>query len=409
MSDQSIRCTECGAEMELTEALTSQIREGLLAEVDEKSRKQNQEMAKKEKSLKKQLKEIENQKESLDDTVEERIQAEREKLAETAKKKAEKAFKVKTESLEEELREQAEKLSKSQKMEVNLRKEQRALAEREEALDLELEKKLSKERKIIRQKALEQASEEQQLKFREKEDLIESLKGKVGDLQRRIEVGSQESQGEALEDELLETLKSHFPFDEFEEVKKGAKGADVIQRVRNDTGKICGVILWESKNTKAFSNGWIDKLKKDQQRESADIAILRTVSLPKEIRDFDTVQDVWITNCASSMSLCTALRLTLIQVSRERLVNKHKEDMKGVIFDYITGPEFGRRIKGIVSAYARMQEDLDTEKRSMARMWKKRETQIKVVIDNCAEMYGEIEGLSSNQKLLESIEPLELN
>lgn len=408
MQDETISCPNCGVEIELTEALTGKIRQGLVAEVRVEAEKKQKALEKQAASLLAKEQEIASQKKALDKTVADRLEAERRNLTKEIQANIEKEFRLKNESLEQELKEKSAKLSEAQRKEMNLLKKQRELQERQEALDLEIERKIAEERKAIRGKALEEAAEAQNLKMREKDDLINSLRGKVGDLQRKIEVGSQERQGEALEGELLETLKAHFPFDVFEEISKGVRGADVLQRVRNLVGTECGTILWESKNAKDFSKGWIEKLLKDQQEACADTAVLLSTALPKGMKGFGLHEDLWVTDYASAMSLCAALRQTLIQVSRERLVTVHQDGLKDVIFSYITGPDFSRRVKNIIGVYGQMQSDLDSEKLAMTRIWKKREKQIASVLGNATEMWGEIEGTLGNQKLLPQIDQLSL-
>ena len=180
--------------------------------------------------------------------------------------------------------------------------------------------KLDEERKKIAEEASRKAAEENLLKMREKDDQLAAMKKQIDELKRKAEVGSQEAQGEALEQELQECLERTFPIDKFEEIKKGAKGADIIQRIRNTSGKECGIILWESKNTKDFQKSWVEKLKKDQQDKNADIAIIMTVTLPKEIDSFGQYEDVWITDYRSAIGLAVALRHGLINVARQKLI-----------------------------------------------------------------------------------------
>ena len=168
------------------------------------------------------------------------------------------------------------------------------------------------------------------------------------------------------------------------------------------------MILWESKNTKDFQKGWIQKLKKDQQEAKADIAVLMSIVLPKEIDNFGGCEDIWITDYKSAIGLATALRQTLVSVARERIRKKHQDSMKDVIYDYVTGSEFAIRVRQIAAAYIEMQKDLEMEKRSMNRIWSKREKQITLVLENLGGMRGEIEGIVGGQKLLPEVNNLSL-
>jgi hypothetical protein len=243
--------------------------------------------------------------------------------------------------------------------------------------------------------------------MREKDDLIKSMQVQIENLKRRAESGSQEAQGEALEGALQDMLQQTFPFDRIEEVKKGQRGADVLQVVRNNTGKECGKILWESKYTKDFQKGWIEKLKKDQQEAGAEIAVITTITLPKEIKNFGPFENVWITNFASAAGLSAALRMGLINAAREKALTDNQETLKDIIYKYVTGREFAMQIRAVAEAFIRMQGDLNKEKRAMERVWKSREKQIETVLSNITGIRGSLEGYVG-QKILPSMETLSL-
>jgi hypothetical protein len=366
MSQQSVRCPHCGRDFELGEAW-------------------------------------------LDEEVASRLGEEREKLVAVAQRQAREDLGLELQATQEELKDKSQKLAEAKKTELELRKKERELKERQEGLELEILKGVEEERGKIVEEEKAKAAEQQQLKLREKENHIKSLNDQIDELKRRAEVGSQEGQGEALEGELIDILRRQFPFDEYEEIKKGQRGADILQRVRNQSGNLCGTILWESKNTKAFVNDWIDKLKKDQQEAGADLAVLMAMAMPTEVDDFDLYHDVWVTSFASAMSLCGVLRHSLIELERARFVSRGKESMKDVIYGYITGNEFSQRVKLIHAAYQQMQADLESEKNSMKRIWKKREKQISTVLDNVSGMWGEIDGLMIGESAsLPRIEALSL-
>ena len=408
MSDQTIRCPKCGTKIELTEALTGQIEDAIKAKYEEESLTKEKEIQAKLKDIQRQQKDLAAKQQTIDDQVAEKLKAERKGIAELERKKIIAEQAEQTKALQEELEEKNKKISEANKKELELLKKQRQLEEQSEQLELDVERKLSGERKKISEEAGKKAAEENMLKMREKDDQLAAMKKQIDELKRKSEVGSQEAQGEALEGALQEVLQQTFPYDQFEEIKKGARGADVLQKVFNN-GKECGVILWESKNTKDFQKGWIEKLKKDQQDKKADIAVIMTMTLPKEIDNFDRCEDVWITDYKSATGLATALRQTLVSVTRERGRIKHQDGMKDVIYDYVTGKDFSMRVRQIAAAYIEMQKDIETEKRSMNRIWTKREKQITLVLENLSGMRGEIEGIVGGQKLLPEVDNLSLD
>jgi len=394
-----IKCPNCGTEIELAEALTDALRTKLKTEIAQEFEGQKQ-------ALKQQAKELETRQQTIDEQVAEQLKVERKKIAEQEKTKILAEQSEQTEALKVELEEKRQLLSEANKKELELRKQQQKLEDEKATFELTVQRKLDEERKTIVEQASKCAAEQQQLKMREKDDQLESLTNQIAELKRRAEVGSQEAAGEALEEELQDILQQTFTFDRFEEIKKGQRGADILQRVYNKSGKICGSILWESKNTKDFNDAWIPKLRKDQQDAKADIAVIVTVALPKEIESFGRQDDIWISNFKSVTGLVTVLRQLLIEVTRQKLVSAGQTSMRDLVYEYVTGAEFAMHIKAVVSAFAVMQEDLEKEKHAIALIWKKREKQISTVLTNVAGMKGSIEGLA--QKALPEAEVLSL-
>ena len=408
VADSTIGCPECGARIELTEALTGEIEQGLRAGFESEVRKREQTLAAKTTQLAEQQEKLAHQHDRLEDEIQARLARAKAQLTASALKRAHSEHQLNTEALERQVAEQQKKLKAAHAQELSLLEKQRLLAEKTESLELEVARRIEKERQKIAEQAGKRAAQEQQLKLREKEDLIKSLESKLGDLQRKIELGSQERQGEALEGQMQELLERSFPVDDFAEVKKGARGGDVLQTVRNTTGNACGTILWETKNTQEFQRSWIEKLKKDQQEAGADVAVIMTVTLPKALERFGVMEDVWITDHGSAVGLATALRGGLLDVARQKRVSAGQESMKDVVYEYVTGQEFALHIKAVVTAFGQMQGQLDREKRAMQKIWKEREKQIAVVLDNVIGMRGSLEGLVGPQKRLPDIELLTL-
>jgi hypothetical protein len=327
----------------------------------------------------------------IEEQVAERVILERKAITEQERVKilAEQAEQNK--ALQSELEVKSRELAQAKRIELELRKDRQKLEEEKQAFELTVQRKMDEERKQIEEKARKQAGDEQALRVREKDDKIDSLMKQINELQRKAEQGSQEAQGEALEGALLDSLKQAFAFDLFEEVKKGQRGADIVQTVKNNNNKECGKIVWESKHTKAFSGGWIDKLKSDQQEAGADIAVLATITLPREIQNFGPYEGVWVTDFASAMGLAAALRMGLINAAREKVLAANQETAKEWIYRYVAGQEFAMQVRAIADAFVRMKADLDSEKRAMEKIWKSREKQIETVLNNVAGIRGSLE------------------
>lgn len=402
MTQETIKCPECGAEFQLSQAISHDIEISVAKryekEMKELKHQSQQALISREKELKDQFtcdqRRIEESARKEKEEALQRLEIERKRIEEQAKKKAQDTLTVEMTALKEELAEKDRKLAQSQETELGLRKRQRELEEGERSLKLEVVRQVDAERqKIVEttQKALEDTH---RLKDAENDKKLTDMHEQVDELKRKLEQGSQKMQGEILELELEASLKSEFPFDEIEPVPPGIKGADVIQVVKTQTGKICGKILWETKRTKIWSDSWLQKVKDDKREAKADIVILISETLPKGLTHFRMIDGVWVTSISTSLSLTLALRLLLIHVAREKRLEIGKKGKMEVVYNYLTGPEFKNRVEAIVESFIQMKNELDAEKRAMNRIWDKRDKQIERVILNIGGMHSDIEGIA---------------
>lgn len=393
MSDQTITCPYCGKEIPLTETLSHQIKEGLQREFELKARERELGLAKREKLLAEEMKILEDSKKSIDQQVFQKLQAERTKVKQEVRKEVESAVRVELKDLQEQNVEKERKLAEAQKVELEFRKKIRELDELRKNQELEIARKLDEERKLIFEKARKEAGEENRLKLLEKEKQLEDTKKALDEAKRKAHQGSMQTQGEVLELDLESVLRAQFPVDEIQPVPKGIKGADIAQKVHNRSGLYCGTILWESKHTKAWNDGWLSKLKDDQREIKAEIAVLVTETLPKGIESFGQIEGVWVTSSLLSIALASVLRASLIELAQHKLSIVGKSEKMEVLYNYLSGQEFRQRIEAIVESFKSMKEDLDQEKRAMIKIWAKREKQIERIVNNTVGMYGDIEGI----------------
>jgi hypothetical protein len=232
------------------------------------------------------------------------------------------------------------------------------------------------------------------------------MQRQIEDLKRKAEQGSQQLQGEVLELELETTLRTHFAIDGIEPVGKGEFGGDVLQRVVGPTGQACGYILWETKRTKNWADGWLAKLRADQRSAGADLAIIVSKALPKGIDTFGFIEGVWITDVSCVVPLAIALRQSLIEIAGARQIQAGQASKMELVYQYLTGPKFRHRVEAIVEKFSDMRADLDRERKAMTRLWAKRESQIQCVIESTVGMYGDLQGIAG--KAFEEIEGLAL-
>ena len=357
--------------------------------------------------LRKRQRELEEAQESMDLEINRRLDSEREKIRQNTAKKLESQHTSVIAGLKETLEEREKSLEDFRTKEIELRKRQRELEDSKKDLELEVSRKLDEEREKIKEEALKKADEEHRLKDLEKEKVINDLRTSLEDMKRKADQGSMETQGEVLEQDFEAQLKAFFIHDEIQPVPKGIKGADLVQTVRTPIGAECGVLLWETKNTKAYSAQWIPKLKDDMIDMRASIALLISVVLPPEIIRFGQVDGVWVSDPLSAIPLAAALREQLIALNRERNASIGKNEKMEALYQYLAGVEFKQKIEGIVEAFTSMQDQLNKERRAMERQWKQREKEIERVIKNTVGLYGDMQGIIGGQIL--TIQALELD
>jgi hypothetical protein len=230
----------------------------------------------------------------------------------------------------------------------------------------------------------------------EKDTTLQSLQTKIDDLQQKITQGSQQLQGEVQELDLEQSLRSAFPFDSITEVAKGANGADCSQVVASPTGAHCGTILYESKRTKNWSDGWLPKLREDGRKAQADILVLVSQALPEELNatSFGCIDSVWVCAPPLATTLATALRATLLAVHNTKQVQAGMATKAEEVYGYVTGPQFRHRVEALVESFTAMNEDLAAEQRSTQRQWAKRAMQIERILTSTTGMFGDLQGIA---------------
>ena len=398
MSDgeQKIKCPKCGESISIDDVLAHQIGEKIRKEIEVEQKVKEAEIAKKQKELEAQTIQLEevrkNTQIEVNKKVAEKLAIEKTALWKQAQIEAGKEKEAEKKMLEEQLTEKDTKLREANEKELLLRKEKNKLDEEKRGFELEKQRQLDEERKKITEDANKKATEEQRYIIAQlQKQLADATKAK-DDLSRKLEQGSQQTQGEVLELELEEILKVEFPHDEIVPVPKGVSGADVVQKVKDHSGRVCGQIAWESKKTKAWSDGWIQKLKDDQRVIKADLAVIASATLPEDVKGFVFRDGVWICDIKLIVALAAALRINLLNVSRERAMSVGKNEKMEVLYSYLTGVEFKQRVEAIVEAFTNMDMGLRKERLAYEKIWSEREKQIKKVITNTVGMYGDLSG-----------------
>ena len=398
--EPTIRCPECEAEIKLTESLAAP----LLRSRELEFRRIEAQLRDREVSLAR-------QRDLIEQDVATRLAAERRKLAQDEQRKARLELGTELESKQRELKDLSDllksrdaKLAEAQQAHADVVRKQRELQEKERELDLTIEKRVSANVTQIQQKARQEAEDQLKLKVTEKDQLIVSMQKQIEELRRKSEQGSQQLQGEAMEAEIFEVLTGRFAHDTITRVQKGELGGDVLQQVVSPSGLVCGSILWESKRTKNWSEGWLPKLRQDQRAAKAEIAVIVSQSLPKGVTHFDLVDGVYVVSPGCLVPVALTLRNALLDLAVARQSSEGRETKAGLVYQYLIGPRFRQRVEAIVETFTTMQNDLNTEKKVLQKQWAKRETQLERLMSSTVGMYGDLQGIAGRS--LEEIDGL---
>jgi len=321
--------------------------------------------------------------------------ARKESLQEAAEK-VKKQFKLQLKQLAEDSDAKEEQNKKLLEQLTSLAIQLRESKKEKDEAKFEMQKKLLEEEEKIKLDERKKAEEENRSKVLELQKQLQDVSKANDDLRRKINQGSQQTQGETFELEFEKTLKQEFPNDKVDEVAKGTKGGDIVQVVTDRNGNVCGKILWEMKNTKTWSELWLDKLKRDQRAAVADYAVLISEVVPEGVDSARFYRNIWISRQNFAIGLACALRLNLIQIAMAKRAMIGTKDKKDVLYDYMSGTEFRLRVEAIIDSFTNMQVEIEKEKRYFSNKWARDEKNIRQVIDNTYGMHGDLKGIVGN-------------
>lgn len=395
-NNSTVKCPQCQHVFPIGNALALEIENEIKGRYLKKYNEDQQKIESEKLKLAKETEALKTQIENQENLINDRLRLEKQKLEQEAIKKAASEMQLQMEMLNKELSEKTNKLKESQQKELELLQKEKQLREQEEAFKLELEKQVLERQKEVEEKVKKTESERFELKIRELEKKLEDQKELAETMRRKAEQGSMQLQGEVQELALEDLLRSSYPFDLIEEVAKGVKGADCIQTVRNNLAQACGKIIYESKRTKAFAAEWTEKLKTDMRSQQADIAVLVTETLPKDMNSFGLRDGVWICRFNELKPLSFILRDQLIKIGSALASQENKTDKMHLLYNYLTGTEFRQNIEAVVEGFLSLKEGISKEKLQMEKIWKEREKQLEKVLINTTQFYGSIKGIAGN-------------
>jgi hypothetical protein len=408
--ENQIKCPNCGTSIDVQDILSHQLEDELkkkfnaqLTEEKKKFEKEHEVLAKaKEEFEQKKLKENELFQEKLDAKLREGKRLLEEQLNKKIKDEQADQFTM----LQKELNEKSEQIKELHKTKAEIEKLKREKDELKGTIEAESQLKLNQVLLEEKEKIRKTEEDKNELRFKELQKQLEDQKRLTEEMKRKQEQGSMQLQGEVMELAIEEWLASQFPLDTIEEIKKGHSGADCLQIINTRSHQNCGSIYYESKRTKEFQANWIEKFKTDIREKGANIGVLVTDVMPKNMERMGLKDGIWICSLEEFKGLSAVLRESIIQISNAIASQENKGDKMHMLYDYLTGNTFKLQVEAIVEGFTQMKIDLDSEKRAMQRIWKQREKQIDKVTVNTIDMHASIKGIAGNA--IQAVKALEL-
>lgn len=406
LSVQQITCPHCQKPIKLEDVVRHQIEESVQIQLQQKEAKLSHDYQTKIQDLNQREKLFEEKKKNENQLFQERLAKEKTILQEQTKQIIEQEFTTKLELLNKELERSSTELNNLKVKEIELEQLKRKMVLQHKEMELSFEKKLSAQQKDLEDQVRKRIHQEMELKLKEKDKQLDDQKKLLSEMQRKVDQGSMQLSGEVQELAIEEWLRQQFPLDDIIEIKKGIRGADCQQIVHNANRKNCGIIYYESKRTKEFQSQWLEKFKQDMISCGADMGVLVTQTLPKDMERMGERLGIWICKFEEFKSLAFILRQMLIKISEVSDQQRNRGDKMELLYKYLTSNEFKLKIESIVDGFTQMQDDLQKEKNAMYRIWSQREKQIQKVLVNTTEMYGDFRGIAG--PAIPSVKQLEL-
>jgi hypothetical protein len=333
------------------------------------------------------------QKAKIEEELIKKFDKEKTEAAAHVSKKIREQFEIQIKQVKEDSADKDVRIKKLLEELTELTQELRKSRKERDEVQLEMQKKLVSEEEKIRSEERKKAEEEQRLKNLEKDKQLQDALKANEEMRRKLQQGSQQMQGEVLELDLESQLREQFPADEIAPVPKGIEGADICQKVRNKFGQTAGLILWETKRTKAWSGSWSAKLREDKRRLGASLAILVSDVLPNGITSFGIFENIWVCTYQYALPLVNVLRIGLFELAVAKSATANKDEKLEALFSYLVSDGFRNRFESQVESIIKLKSDLETEQRTTIRLWKSREQQLKRLMGSIAAMYGELQGI----------------
>jgi len=399
-SPTTIKCPECKHEFDISDVLYDQVRHDLKTDFEAQLKKERDKFRAESEQLQRQKEQLERARSEQEETIRKAVrlkwETEQTKLLEKVSAEVRDEQSGQMKALQDELQAKSMQVKELNKAKADIERLKREKDEVQSKIEAEMERKLGQQLSEERQKIKNSEEERSEKMVADRDQLIRQLNEQMEIMRRKAEQGSMQLQGEVQELIIEEWLSAAFPLDTIEEIKKGARGGDCIQNINTRSAVNCGKIYYESKRTKAFQPAWIEKFKADIRERNANIGVLVTEAMPVDMNRMGYRDGIWICSFTEFKGLSNVLRESIISMHRVVSQQENRGGKMAMVYDFLTSDEFRLQVEAIVEGFTQMKTDLDSEKRAMASIWKKREKQIEKVLLNTSDMYSSIKGIAGN-------------
>ena len=259
------------------------------------------------------------------------------------------------------------------------------LKESHEQEVLEKEKtisRLEKQQKDIKNQVMEDAKakfqdkeKEYALDLKQRDIQIERLSKQIDDLQKNIEESQAELKGEAGELDLYETMIHAFPTDSFQRTKRGTVSADLIQKIKTDSGAMKMPIVFDNKATKTVSKADIEKSAKYKKVHSTNYSLIVANNLPPKIVPnglYGEKDGVLLVHPSIVTQVTKQIRDGIIEISKYSTSQEDQKTKQSLLYEFILSNEFTSVLESISMYNEKMYNLQSKEEKDHQTLWKTR-------------------------------------
>jgi hypothetical protein len=194
------------------------------------------------------------------------------------------------------------------------------------------------------------------------------LQAQLDQLSRKLEKQSAEQLGAEAEVDLLSELRTAFPGDRIEPIRRGAKGADIIHDVMEESKRL-GRIVWESKNVSTWSNRFVSQAKQYQTQYETPHIVIVSRAFPQKKKGLCIIKRIPIVEPRMAISLASIVREGIRAIGLMRASQVGRNQKAQELWDYISSERFKTRFMDIADSVESLREQQQKERDWHENTW----------------------------------------